>query len=300
MVGKTKCGTVKYLPGMHVYPISCKGAKGRKVRIIQAKNYLTLAEVQVFGTGGPGPKGSNIGSGAYTMLLSQNKKTTQSSMGFGGVASRATDGSTDGFYPRKSTSHSGKNKNNWLKVDLYKSYKINMIILYNRADGSQSRINNAEVYVGKKKVGTVRYNPKMLFYIIPCDGAQGSFVKVVQKTNWLHLAEIQVFGGAKGVKGLGLLSQGKPTKQKDMGWGGISKRAVDGNANGLYASKTSTHSKTNKNNWWQVDLGKSHPVYMVLIHNRLDKCCRNRINGAQVKFSCRFQYIISAKENPEQ
>ena len=33
----------------NVYPINCGGKSGQVVRIVQKKNYLTLAEVQVFG-----------------------------------------------------------------------------------------------------------------------------------------------------------------------------------------------------------------------------------------------------------
>ena len=139
-----------------------------------------------------------------------------------------------------------------------------------------------QVYVGSKKVGTLRWRKGVDVYMFPCNGAAGSFVKVVHKSNWLHMAEIQVFGGAKPVKNLGLLSQGRPTKQNSIGWGGHPKRAVDGNVGGYYGAKTSTHSKGKKNNWWQVDLGKTYPVYLVLIHNRIDKCCRNRIDGAKV------------------
>ena len=51
--------------------------------------------------GGPGPAGANIGSGNYGLLLSQGKKVTQSSTGFGGKPERAVDGNTDGFYKRK-------------------------------------------------------------------------------------------------------------------------------------------------------------------------------------------------------
>ena len=48
---KKLCGTVVYYPDRHVYPISCGGRSGRVVKIVQKNNYLTLAEVQVFGTG---------------------------------------------------------------------------------------------------------------------------------------------------------------------------------------------------------------------------------------------------------
>ena len=143
-VDKEVCGTVHYLPGMNVYPVNCKGAKGTIVRIEQPKNYLTLAEVQVFGTGGPGPVGSNIGSGDYTMLLSQNKQATQSSTGHNGIAMRAVDGNTDGVWGHGSVTHTAKAKNNWWRVNLYKDYHINMVVIYNRREAPE-RINNAEV-----------------------------------------------------------------------------------------------------------------------------------------------------------
>ena len=99
----------------------------------------------MFGKGGPKPLGSNIGSGAYAMLLSQYKYSSQSSEGHGGNAMRAVDGRTDGVWGRGSVTHSGSIKNNWWKVDLYKKYAINMVIVYNRRDCCQGRINGAEV-----------------------------------------------------------------------------------------------------------------------------------------------------------
>ena len=143
-VEKQVCGTIHYLPGMSVYPINCKGLKGRHVRIELPKQYLILSEVQVFGTGGPGPIGYNIGSSDYGMLLSQNKQSTQSSMSHGGLAMKAVDGNTDPQYGHKSVSHSGKPKDNWWRVNLYKDYHVNMVVIYNRRE-SPERINNAEV-----------------------------------------------------------------------------------------------------------------------------------------------------------
>lgn len=144
-VDKHVCGTVQYKSGVNTYPISCKGVKGRIVRIEQPKNYLTLAEVQVFGLGGPAPVGRNIGTGNYAVLLSQNKFARQSSEAHGGNAMRAVDGNTDGYWNQASTTHSGSPRNNWWMVDLFDDYKINMVIVYNRRDSNQNRINGAEV-----------------------------------------------------------------------------------------------------------------------------------------------------------
>ena len=59
---KKLCGRVSWRPSVHVYPINCSGKKGSVVRIEQKYNYLTLAEVQVFGTGGSPPKAPDFGA----------------------------------------------------------------------------------------------------------------------------------------------------------------------------------------------------------------------------------------------
>ena len=97
---KHKCGKIDYAEGIAVYPINCGGKKGRIVKITQDKNYLTLAEVQVFGTGGSGLEVPNFGTGNM-MLLSHEKKATQSNTGWGGVPNRAVDGMTSGHYGHK-------------------------------------------------------------------------------------------------------------------------------------------------------------------------------------------------------
>ena len=141
-VDKKVCGTVHYKKGGSVYPITCGGTKGRIVRIEQPKNYLTLAEVQVFGTGGPEPVGGNIGSGDYVMLLSENKYSTQST---GDTAMRAVDGNTDGNWGRVSIAYTGRNRNNWWQVDLYDTYSVNMVVIYAR-NGWERRLNGVQVF----------------------------------------------------------------------------------------------------------------------------------------------------------
>ena len=141
------------------------------------------------------------------------------------------------------------------------------------------------MWVGNQRCGTIRFNPKEYYYIVPCNGKIGNYVKVIQRYNWLHMAEVQVYGGSKGVSGLGILSDGKPTKASSVGWGGIPARAVDGNVDGIFNHHSSYCSKGNRNNWWQVDLQKNYPVYTVLVHNRVDKGVKSRIDGAQVHFT---------------
>ena len=50
------------------------------------------------------------------------------------------------------------------------------------------------MYADDYKCGTIRYDPKRFFYVIASGGRQAGTVKVVQKHNWLHMAEVQVYG----------------------------------------------------------------------------------------------------------
>ena len=51
----------------------------------------------------------------------------------------------------------------------------------------------------------------------------------------------------------------------------------------LSLHRSISHTKSKKNNWWYVDLGKTFPIHLVLVHHRYDRCCKKRINGAKVR-----------------
>lgn len=78
-----------------------------------------------------------------------------------------------------------------------------------------------------------------------------------------------------------LLSRRKPTRQVNTGWGGHSKRAVDGNTNGRYGSRSCTHTHRRRGAWWKVTLGRHYAIHRVLVWNRVD-CCQSRLNNIQV------------------
>ena len=71
---------------------------------------------------------------------------------------------------------------------------------------------------------------------------------------------------------------GKPTTQSATTLSGDSGRAVDGNADGNYASNSTT-ATADENSWWRVDLEQMHDISDITIHNRTD-CCGSRLNGA--------------------
>ena len=52
--------------------------------------------------------------------------------------------------------------------------------------------------------------------------------------------------------------------------------AVDGNTDGNFFNGSVTHTNSEANAWWQVDLGSSANITSIAIYNRTD-CCGDRL-----------------------
>ena len=101
-----------------------KAVNGRYVRIeLPGKQRtLTLAEVEVFSDG------ANV---------ARKGKASQSSTGYGGVASRAIDGKTGGNFSDGGQTHTQEGTEDpWWQVDLGREVPIEKIIVWNRTDGN--------------------------------------------------------------------------------------------------------------------------------------------------------------------
>ncbi|SSC10332.1 discoidin domain-containing protein [thiotrophic endosymbiont of Bathymodiolus puteoserpentis (Logatchev)] len=60
--------------------------------------------------------------------------------------------------------------------------------------------------------------------------------------------------------------------------------AVDGNTDGYFLNKSTTHTKYEYGAWWQVDLGSQKKINKIIIYNRTD-CCAARLAHYQVSIS---------------
>ncbi|WP_180324180.1 galactose-binding domain-containing protein, partial [bacterium endosymbiont of Bathymodiolus sp. 5 South] len=60
--------------------------------------------------------------------------------------------------------------------------------------------------------------------------------------------------------------------------------AVDGNTDGYFLNKSTTHTEYAQGAWWQVDLGSKKNIKQIIIYNRTD-CCVNRLSNYQVSIS---------------
>jgi uncharacterized repeat protein (TIGR01451 family) len=185
------------------FTVIAAGAQGRYVRVqLTGAGYLSLAEVQVFGTGAPAISD-----------LAQGKAATESSTLPGYAtdgAGAAVDGNLDGQFFNGSVTATNLDSNAWWQVDLGTSAAVGSVVVWNRTDCCGTRLNDYWVFVSDTPFG-VTDTPAMLQgragtfsshqMVAPnpstviAAGAQGRYVRVqLTGANYLSLAEVQVFG----------------------------------------------------------------------------------------------------------
>ena len=94
--------------------------------------------------------------------------------------------------------------------------------------------------------------------------ATGQFVRIELSgdNRILTLAEVEVFSGKANVA-----RSGKAT-QSSVGSGGVASGAIDGTTGGNYTAGKLTHTSTQSNPWWEVDLGKPVSIDQINVYNR--------------------------------
>ena len=70
--------------------------------------------------------------------------------------------------------------------------------------------------------------------------------------------------------------------QSSTDYDGEASRAIDGNTNGTYNGQSVTHTTSETNPWWQVDLGGEYSIEEIKIFNRTDDCCMDRLSSFTV------------------
>jgi hypothetical protein len=141
--------------------------------------------------------------------LARKKQARQSSTGYGGDAGRAVDGNTNGEYGANSVSHSNSQPQDWWEVDLGATYNIGSIKIWNRTDCCAERLNNFYVMVSEKPFSSSNMGNSLAQAGVWSNhhsgtagrtteinvNAQGRYVRIqLAGTNWLQLAEVEVFG----------------------------------------------------------------------------------------------------------
>merc|ERR1712106_879504 len=145
---------------------------GSVVKVSRANEYLSLAEVEVFGVIKPAPQKvlNNIAKG---------KVATQSSTCHGGPAARAVDGNNSGVWGHGSVSHTCRHAMNTWSVTLGLSV-ITKIVIWNRTDCCAERIKGAklEILNGDELVASRNIDSTTRSYTFDFEDGVGSDVEV--------------------------------------------------------------------------------------------------------------------------
>jgi hypothetical protein len=98
-------------------------------------------------------------------------------------------------------------------------------------------------------------------------------IELPGKKRILSLAEVEVFSRWENVA-----PKGKAT-QSSVDYDGPAERAIDGKTNGDFDAKSTTHTKEEKDPWWEVDLGEEKRLDSITVWNRTDGEVDSRLAG---------------------
>lgn len=235
------------------------------------------------------PENTSVPSVDPLENIALGKRVSQSSTAFGGDASRAVDGKTDGDFGHQSVTHTNFQSKPWWQVDLDSEETIRQINIYNRTDTASNRLSNFHVIlldsfgneIDRKRISSLSDT----FAQIAIDYKKARYVRIeLEGNNALSLAEVQVLRAEN-------IAWKKQATQSSTAYGGNANRALDGNTNSSYSQNSITHTNFEKQAWWQVDLGRNEQVGLVRLFNRGD--------GELAKRLSNFDVILYNENNEE-
>ena len=137
--------------------------------------------------------------------IAAHKPASQSSIAYGGDASRAVDGNRDNAWSHRSVTHTDFQDHSWWKVDLEKEESVGTVRIYNRGDGDVAkRLSNFDVILldkagnelTRQHIDSLNNQPMI---DVQFSGFNAQYVKIElnnPKTP-LSLAEVEVYRAVK-------------------------------------------------------------------------------------------------------
>ena len=137
--------------------------------------------------------------------IATHKPASQSSIAYGGEASRAVDGNRDNAWSHRSVTHTDFQDHSWWKVDLEKEESVGTVRIYNRGDGDVAkRLSNFDVIlldkagneVTRQHIDSLNNQPTI---DVQFSGVNARYVKVELNNSKtpLSLAEVEVYRSAQ-------------------------------------------------------------------------------------------------------
>lgn len=226
--------------------------------------------------------------------LALGKPTAQSSTDHGGQSTRAVDGNFNGNYANGSVTHTGNEPEPWWEVDLRENQLVTEVTLYNRTDCCSERLSNFRVELldvnGNVRdtvvyPGIARRETRLTFRKNFARRVRVTLNSLPDRRNrTLSLAEVVVKGN---------LALGKPTAQSSTIHGGVSRRAVDGVTGGKFWDFSVTHTDSQFQPYWAVDLMEQRRIDEVVIYNRTD-CCSDRLANYKVELLDKNNRVVDS------
>ncbi len=109
------------------------------------------------------------------------------------------------------------------------------------------------------------------------DTKRGRFVRIELpgEGRLIHVAEVQAFDAS----GTNVAPSGE-ARQSSTGYGGEARLAIDGNTDGNFQAKSTTHTADgDKAPFWEVDLGAERELRQIVVWNRTDGNLAGRLDG---------------------
>ena len=177
-------------------------------------NVVKATEPSVAAVAGENIAGENIAG----ENIAAHKSASQSSIAYGGDASRAVDGNRDNAWSHRSVTHTDFQDHSWWKVDLEKEESVGTVRIYNRGDGDvANRLSNFDVILldkdgneaARQHVDSLNNQPTV---DVQFSGVDARYVKIeLNKSKTpLSLAEVEVYRSAKSEK----IVENKKTENK--------------------------------------------------------------------------------------
>ena len=137
--------------------------------------------------------------------IAAHKPASQSSIAYGGEASRAVDGNRDNAWSHRSVTHTDFQDHSWWKVDLEKEESVGTVRIYNRGDSNVAdRLSNFDVIlldkagneVTRQHIDSLNNQPTI---DVQFTGVNARYVKVELNNSKtpLSLAEVEVYRSAQ-------------------------------------------------------------------------------------------------------
>ncbi|MCA9199022.1 MAG: DUF1549 domain-containing protein, partial [Planctomycetales bacterium] len=127
---------------------------------------------------------------------------------------------------------------------------------------------------------------------VPHHPSHGQSVRYVRihiagSNSILSLAEVEVFHQDQNIAASGQASQ------SSTAYGGSPQRAIDGNTDGNYDAHSVTHTETESDPWWELDLQEARTIDRIVVWNRTDNQLQSRLQNFSIQLLDEKRQVVA-------